>query len=123
MIAVALLALVCMFSASEVAMSNPVVTGRAIEVEHVTIQAEKPFAEVKAALERALPALDQQASLLLRDGASERANLFSNMIGPRRCLDNSETSASRLWRETLTLRLNELCAEQQSSGSGFWGLL
>lgn len=40
MIAVALLALVCLFSASEIAMSNSVVTGRAIEVEHVTIQSE-----------------------------------------------------------------------------------
>jgi Domain of unknown function DUF302 len=69
----AVLAAISFFAISEVAMSDPIVTSRAIEVEHVTIESAKPSAEVKAALESALPALDQRVSLLLRDGASERA--------------------------------------------------
>ena len=39
-------------------MPDPVITQRRIQVEHVRIEAEKPFAEVKAALEELLPPRD-----------------------------------------------------------------
>jgi exonuclease VII small subunit len=44
-----------------------------IDVEHIKIASTKSFAEVKAALERLVPELDQGIFALLREGESERA--------------------------------------------------
>ena len=73
MIGVAIVAAVHLLAKSEVTVSDPVMSTRAIQVEHITIESVKPFTEVKAVLESTLPALDQKILALLRDGESERA--------------------------------------------------
>src|SRR5260221_2055823 len=50
------------------AMPDPVITQRRIQVEHVRIEAAKPFAEVKAALEELLPPRDSAIPEALRHG-------------------------------------------------------
>jgi hypothetical protein len=54
-------------------MSDPVVSQRAIPVEHVRIESAKPFVEVKAALEGSVPQLDTGIFTLLQRGESDRA--------------------------------------------------
>ena len=39
-------------------MANPSIVRLPVQVEHVRIESTKPFAEVKAALERLVPPLD-----------------------------------------------------------------
>jgi hypothetical protein len=54
-------------------MTDFSITPRKIEIEHIRIASAKPFAEAKAALERALPQLDRGVLALLRQGQTERA--------------------------------------------------
>ena len=54
-------------------MPDPVTTQRRIQVEHVRIEAAKPFTEVKAALEDLVPPLDPAILEALRQGDIERA--------------------------------------------------
>jgi hypothetical protein len=55
-------------------MRQPVIFQQTVEVEHIRIETEKGFAEVKAALEASLPALDPAISEALRQGDIVRAN-------------------------------------------------
>jgi uncharacterized protein (DUF302 family) len=57
----------------EAAMADPVVTRHAIEVEHVRIQSQKSFDEVKAALERTVPQLNTKTLELLGQGEAASA--------------------------------------------------
>jgi hypothetical protein len=45
---------------------------RTIEVEHVVIESEKPFAEVRASLEALIPPIDPENTALLADGTTDR---------------------------------------------------
>jgi uncharacterized protein (DUF302 family) len=54
-------------------MPEPVITQQQIQVEHVRIEAAKPFAEVKAALEEFVPPLDSAIPEALRQGDIGRA--------------------------------------------------
>ena len=55
-------------------MANPSIARLPVEIEHVRIESTKPFAEVKAALERLLPPLDPTIPEALRQGEIMRAN-------------------------------------------------
>ena len=55
-------------------MPDPVSTQRRIQVEHVRIEAAKPFEAVKAALEALVPPLDPAIPEALRRGDIVRAN-------------------------------------------------
>src|SRR5215469_17694080 len=55
------------------AMPDPVITQQRIQVEHVRIEAAKPFADVKAALEAVVPPLDPTIPEALRQGDIGRA--------------------------------------------------
>jgi hypothetical protein len=108
---------------SEAAVSDPVKSPRTIEVEHITIESAKPFAEVNATLESTLPVLDQKILALLRDGESERARealergpelsiflsrdhgkLLQITGGPRKALQY-EIAASRMTQHQLAAAL------------------
>jgi uncharacterized protein (DUF302 family) len=52
---------------------DPVITQRRIQIEHVRIEAAKPFEAVKAALEELVPPLDPAILEALRQGDIERA--------------------------------------------------
>ena len=54
-------------------MADPVITQRRIQIEHVRIEAAKPFEAVKAALEELVPPLDPAIPEALRQGDIERA--------------------------------------------------
>ncbi|WP_020176087.1 DUF302 domain-containing protein [Methyloferula stellata] len=54
-------------------MADPVVTRHAIEVEHVRIESQKSFDEVKAALERMVPQLNTRTLELLGQGEAASA--------------------------------------------------
>jgi uncharacterized protein (DUF302 family) len=54
-------------------MPDPVITQQTIQVEHVRIEAAKPFAEVKATLEKLVPPLDPAVPEALRQGDIGRA--------------------------------------------------
>src|SRR5690242_1772191 len=54
-------------------MPNPVITRRRIQIEHVRIEAAKPFEAVKAALEDLVPPLDPAILEALRQGDIGRA--------------------------------------------------
>jgi uncharacterized protein (DUF302 family) len=54
-------------------MPEPVITEQTIQVEHVRIEAAKPFAEVKTALEEFVPPLDPAIPEALRQGDIGRA--------------------------------------------------
>jgi hypothetical protein len=54
-------------------MTDPSTVRRPIHVEHVAIEATKPFEAVKAALERIVPQLDARIVVLLQYGESDRA--------------------------------------------------
>ena len=54
-------------------MPEAVITQQTIQVEHVRIEAAKPFAEVKAALEEFVPLLDPVIPEALRQGDIGRA--------------------------------------------------
>jgi hypothetical protein len=62
-----------MLTRMEVAMADSNVTRRVLQVEHVQIDSTKPFAEVEAALESALPKLDPGIVPALVDGDERRA--------------------------------------------------
>jgi len=55
-------------------MANLSIARLPVEVEHVRIESTKPFAEVKAALERLVPPLDPAIPEALRQGDIVRAN-------------------------------------------------
>ena len=54
-------------------MSPLQVTQETISIPHVTIASAKPFDEVKGALERLVPRLEEEFFKLLREGKSEQA--------------------------------------------------
>jgi hypothetical protein len=54
-------------------MPDPVITQRAIQIEHIKIESTKPFAKVKAALEDLVPPLDPAIPEALRQDAIWRA--------------------------------------------------
>ena len=56
----------------EFAMTDPVVSQRAIQVEHVSIESARSFAEVKAALENGVPQPDAGILALLQQGEIDR---------------------------------------------------
>ena len=53
-------------------MTDPVVSQRAIQVEHVRIEFARSFAEVKAAFENGVPRLDAGILALLQQGEIDR---------------------------------------------------
>jgi hypothetical protein len=53
-------------------MPDPVTTQRRIQIEHVRIEAAKPFEAVKAALDEPVPPLDPAILEALRQGDIER---------------------------------------------------
>ena len=55
-------------------MANPSIVRLPVQVEHVRIESTKPFAEVKAALERLVPPLDPTIPEALRQGEIVRTN-------------------------------------------------
>src|SRR5579863_3897926 len=57
----------------DIALADSKVTQRSIEVEHVRIESAKSFAEVDAALEAAVPALDPRIVEALAHGDGKRA--------------------------------------------------
>jgi uncharacterized protein (DUF302 family) len=54
-------------------MPDPVITQRAVQLEHIKIESTKPFAKVKAALEDLVPPLDPAIPEALRQDAIWRA--------------------------------------------------
>ena len=50
----------------------PSQTSKKIDVTHVAIESTKPFADVQASLEALIPPIDNEISILLRGGISER---------------------------------------------------
>jgi len=56
-----------------IAMEDPVITQRTVQVEHIKIASSKPFAEAKAALEELVPPLDTAIPGALRQGEMGRA--------------------------------------------------
>jgi hypothetical protein len=54
-------------------MPDPVITQPRIQIEHVRIEAAKPFEAVKAALEDLVPPLDPAIPEALREGDIRRA--------------------------------------------------
>jgi hypothetical protein len=63
-----------MNDSSEADPPPPTLTSRSVTVEHIRIESSKPFPEVCAALERAVPRLDPGILKLLADGDSERVD-------------------------------------------------
>jgi hypothetical protein len=61
-----------MTAASEADPSLPTVASRSVTVEHIRIESSKPFPDVRAALERAVPRLDPGILELLANGDVER---------------------------------------------------
>jgi uncharacterized protein (DUF302 family) len=59
--------------ATGVAMPDPVVSQRTIQVEHIKIESAKSFLEVKATLESSVPRLDAGIFGLLQQSESDRA--------------------------------------------------
>jgi hypothetical protein len=62
-----------MTTSSNTEPSSPTLTSRTVTVEHIRIESSKPFAEVRAALEKAVPPLDPE--LLERLAAGDLARL------------------------------------------------
>jgi hypothetical protein len=62
-----------MRTGTEVAVADSNITRRALQVEHVEIDSTKPFAEVEAALESAVPKLDPGIVAALTNGDEQRA--------------------------------------------------
>ena len=54
-------------------MPKPTASAQTIRVDHVRIESEKPFAEVKAAFEALVPPVDQSIFAALRQGDIQRA--------------------------------------------------
>jgi hypothetical protein len=63
-----------MTASSEADPSPPTLTSRTVTVEHIRIESSKPFRDVYAALERAVPRLDPGILKLLADGNIERVD-------------------------------------------------
>ena len=63
-------------------MTKATRTSKTIAVEHVRIASERPFAEVRAALETNLSKLDVSIPAALRDGDQDRARQYE-AIGPK----------------------------------------
>jgi uncharacterized protein (DUF302 family) len=63
-----------MTASSEVDLLPPILTSRTVTVDHIRIESSKPFREVCAALERAVPQLDPEILELLADGDIERVD-------------------------------------------------
>src|SRR6202011_1612896 len=61
-------------AASKAEPALPTLTSRSVAVEHIGIGSAKPFADVCAALERAVPPLDPDILKLLADGDIERVD-------------------------------------------------
>jgi hypothetical protein len=57
-------------------MNKATITLQTISVEHIRIQSERPFPEVRSKLEDLLPRLDQSISEALSRGDRERANAY-----------------------------------------------
>jgi uncharacterized protein (DUF302 family) len=62
-----------MLTGMDAAVAGSTITRRVLQVEHVKIESTKTFAEVAAALERALPQLDPAIAAALTDGDEQRA--------------------------------------------------
>lgn len=54
-------------------MSDPAISRKTVELEHITITSATSFATAKAALEGLLPTIDPGITVLLRYGESDRA--------------------------------------------------
>jgi hypothetical protein len=63
-----------MTASSEADPPPPTLAIRGVTVEHITIESSKPFPDVCAALERAVPRLDPGILMLLADGDTERVD-------------------------------------------------
>jgi uncharacterized protein (DUF302 family) len=57
----------------EVSVTQSAVTSRTIAVEHIKIESEKKFEEVRQALEQTIPKLNPAVGEFLREGDQERA--------------------------------------------------
>ena len=51
---------------------SPSMSRRAIEVTHVVIESQKAAADVRASLETLIPPIDEEISVLLNDGITDR---------------------------------------------------
>ena len=63
-----------MTASSEADRPPPTITRRTVASEHIRIESSKPFRDVCAALERAVPRLDPEILQLLADGNIERVD-------------------------------------------------
>ena len=63
-----------MTASSNADPSSPTLTSRTVTVEHVRIESSKPFPEVRAALEKTVPALDPEILKRLAAGDHEHVN-------------------------------------------------
>jgi Domain of unknown function DUF302 len=70
-----------MTASSEADTSPPTLTSRAVTVEHIKIESSKPFRDVCAALEGAVPELDPGTLELLAGGDFERVD-HERRFGP-----------------------------------------
>jgi uncharacterized protein (DUF302 family) len=57
----------------EAAMTDPVITQHAVQIEHVRIESQKSFDEVRAALESTVPQLNTKTLELLAQGEADSA--------------------------------------------------
>ncbi len=73
LIMLAPLSLMILLARVEGAMADATLTRRALQVEHVKIDSTKKFAEVEAALERAVPEIDPAIAAALMKGDEKRA--------------------------------------------------
>jgi uncharacterized protein (DUF302 family) len=64
------------------ATSQATFTSQTIAVEHIKISSERPFAEVRRRLERALPKLDVSIAEVLHNGDQKRAKDYDE-TGPK----------------------------------------
>ena len=64
-------------------MTEATRTSRTIAVEHVRIASQRPFAEVRAALESSLSKLDSSIPAALRSGDQDRAKEYE-ASGPKK---------------------------------------
>jgi hypothetical protein len=70
-----LLGLTMLLTGMEKTMTDPVVTQRVLQVEHITMTTTKKIAEVEAALERNVPQVDPAIAAALANGDVQRATV------------------------------------------------
>lgn len=62
-----------MIAASPIVFADPLISHKALAVDHITISSAKSFAELESALDKALPQLDMAIVEALKDGDQKKA--------------------------------------------------